>query len=54
VQVEVKPRPNRLARVALRSATVALEPPRRPGYRLPALSVKVGLAREESPPPDAE
>ena len=56
VEVEVKPRPGRAARLAhvtLRAATVRLKPPARVGYRLPELSVNAVLAREESPPPGA-
>ena len=57
VEVEVKPRPGRAARLAhvtLRSAAVRLRPPARVGQRLPELSVNAVLAREESPPPGAE
>lgn len=57
VDVEVKPRPGRparLAQVTLRSARVALEPPWRPGGRPGGLSVNAVLAREEPPPPGAE
>lgn len=52
-EVNVKPRPNRAARLAhitLRAATVALKPPARTGYRLPALEINAVLAREETPP----
>jgi len=56
-QVNVKPRPDRaarLARLTLRSATVTLKPPARVGYRLPALTIHVVLAREEASPPGVE
>ncbi|OAI20639.1 transposase [Methylomonas koyamae] len=56
-EVNVKPRPNRAARLAhitLRAATVTLKPPARLGYRLPALSINAVLAREETPPAGKE
>ena len=55
IDVEVKPRlgrAGRTANVTLRSATVKLAPPGRPGYHLPELYVNAVLAREETPPPD--
>lgn len=56
-EVNVKPRPNRAARLAhitVRAATVPLKPPARVGYRLPALSINAVLAREETPPAGKE
>jgi hypothetical protein len=55
VDVEVRRRPNRPARMAvvtLRSATVRLAPPARPGFRLAPVQVNAVLAREDAPPPD--
>jgi hypothetical protein len=57
LEVEVRARPGRAARnarVTLRSATVHLTPPARPGYRLPVLAVHAVLAREDDPPPGVE
>ena len=51
--VEVKPRPNhlgRMAHVTLRAASVELKPPARVGYRLPELTVNAVLVREETAP----
>jgi len=51
--VEVKPRPNRAARLAhitLRAARVTLKPPARVGYRLAKLQVNAVLAREDAAP----
>lgn len=56
-EVNVKPRPNRAARLAhitLRAATVTLKPPARVGYRLPVLSINAVLVREETPPVDKD
>lgn len=47
-------RPERTARVALRSAGVELAPPACPGIRLDSVRVNGVLAREEAPPLDAE
>ncbi len=57
LEVEVKARPNRAARLAhvtVRATTVSLEPPARPGYRLPEIAVNAVLAREDSPPQGTE
>lgn len=54
MEVDIKPRPNRAGRkatVTVRAATVALEPPKRPGQHLPGITVNAVLAREETPPP---
>ena len=53
LSVEVKPRLNRIARLAkvtIRSTTVTLKPPSRTGYHLPEITINVILACEESPP----
>ena len=57
VEVEVKPRPNRPARIALvaiRAASVVLQPPARNGYRLPKVTINAVLVREEHPPAGLE
>lgn len=57
LEVEVKARPNRaarLARVTVRTATVSLAPPARRGYPLPEITVNAVLAREDTPPPGME
>jgi len=57
LEVEVSKRPGRAARraiVTLRSATVHLIAPHRPGYKLPELTINVVLAREDTPPPAVE
>lgn len=56
-EVNVKPRPNRTARLAhitLRAITVTLKPPKRIGYRLPELTINAVLAREDAPPSGVE
>lgn len=45
-----QPRSARRAEVEVRAARVTLRPPRRPGQKLPAVSVNVVLVREPHPP----
>jgi len=55
--VDIKPRANRSARQAqmtVRTGTVELAPPRRPGYRLLASRVNAVLVQEEEPPTGVE
>lgn len=49
-----QPRNSRTAEMEVRSATVTLRPPHRPGKKLLAVTVNVVLAREVNPPADDE
>jgi hypothetical protein len=49
-----QPRQSRRAEIEVRAARVTLRPPRRPGGRLPEVSVNVVLAHEINPPPGEE
>ena len=57
LDVEIKPRPNRVGRqamVTVHAATVNLAPSKRTDYRLPGITANTVLAREETPPQDVE